>query len=256
MKEGLCKFCGITAKLVKSHIVPRSFYKRDDSGLPHMLIQLDKVGRSKRSQCGLYDSNLNCIECEKYFSTLDTYAADVLFGKRNQRFVCRDEQGILMQSAGLPILLYSRIADPIKLTKFACSVLWRACASEMKEVSAVKLGEVADKIKFGLLNNDVSGFEVAIMKDVNPDWSGFVSIIGETKNFGGSIYRFDAGGFVFLVKETTVKVKRISILFSKYKGHQIYLCQNKSNSVFARKMAGIVKQNYTSYGDPWGKLRK
>jgi hypothetical protein len=75
-----CKYCGeIFPKLVKSHIIPRSFHKviRGDDKYSIELTIDESDENQKFWQSGIHDSKIVCAECEKLFCEFDTHGYKV-----------------------------------------------------------------------------------------------------------------------------------------------------------------------------------
>ncbi|AZO65435.1 MULTISPECIES: hypothetical protein [unclassified Mesorhizobium] len=260
MTATICKFCGAESKLVKSHIVPRSFYFLDNE-MPHMSMPLDRVVRAKRSRTGIWDDRILCDECENKFGVWDDYAYRYLIGNFKKLFVCRDDYGILLVEKAFPVSVYSDTADRRKLRDFAISVLWRAHVSAREEMSGIDLGDHAEaykRILTGQIDGTEKAYPLGIVKESNPDWRGIVSIIGRWDIGEAEIHRFSAGGYTFLVAASDISfVPDLNLLFQPYKGDkQMMLCKPESSSRFAQQMSAIAKANRDAHGDPWKGLRK
>ncbi len=255
MALGVCRFCQLESKLAKSHIVPRSFYSLDHE-LPHMLLRLgDDVERPKRSNTGLWDDNILCDDCEAIFAGIDGYAFEHLIGRSRKFFVCRDGNGNLALDGALPLVIYTH-ASPINLKTFAISVLWRACVSERPEMEGVKSEREGGYLE-SLKSENFEGFELAMCRDTNFAWHGFVCVVGDWEIDGVHFDRFSAGGYMFLIRSAgDKKSDSLESLFYKYQGYQTALCRSELESAFAIQMAGAARKIRSAFGDPWRGLRK
>src|SRR5689334_10663585 len=113
--EGGCRLCGKSAALVRSHIIPRSFFDIDSDGTTLFSNGPGKLPR--RAPVGVYD-RIICSDCEDSFSLYDDYAFRTL--KRDLPSYERVyHQG---QFAGL----VARNPDFRLLKMFVISLLWRA----------------------------------------------------------------------------------------------------------------------------------
>jgi hypothetical protein len=74
-----CKLCGAKGvTLVKSHIIPKSFFKQFRGSEPHSIVASADDGKIERKQAGFWDPNILCDQCEKKFSDLDSYGWKIL----------------------------------------------------------------------------------------------------------------------------------------------------------------------------------
>jgi len=133
-----CKYCGRVKTLVKSHIIPRSFYeiksfkqKAPDKSLP-LPSDSENEKPMKRSS-GIYDEELFCKDCEDKFMIYDDYAFKILHEQGSQRKALRDDKG---QELGA----YYETYEYNKLKLFFMSVLLRAGLSGVFFFKHVKVG--------------------------------------------------------------------------------------------------------------------
>lgn len=75
---GVCKICHKHSYLVKSHILPKAFYK-DIAEENRLTIWGEDIGKQRKSAKGEYDFFL-CSNCEKKFDITDHYGIRVLRG--------------------------------------------------------------------------------------------------------------------------------------------------------------------------------
>lgn len=139
-----CKFCGTDKPLVKSHIIPRSFYeirafKQKAPKKALSLLSDAEAFRPKRRSIGIYDPQLFCKDCEDKFMTYDDYACKLLIERREQRKVLKDQDEVLGE--------FYDSYDYNKTKLFFMSVLLRAGLSEDPFFEHVKLGPYADTLK-------------------------------------------------------------------------------------------------------------
>lgn len=139
MKEGVCKLCGQQKQLVKSHSIPRRFFKEIKGGAQHAVFYDGSVTAKREAtylQAGVYDDDLLCEDCEAKFSEWDRSGGDILESP------CLDH----------PLPKYDNRAYRVdcatdKLRRFILSVIWRASLSRNPFYSYVNLGPYEDKIK-------------------------------------------------------------------------------------------------------------
>lgn len=127
-----CKLCGQNAKLIKAHIIPKSLYKdlRDSDGGVSKLITNTVGVHSKRIPVGLYDPQIVCEDCERFFSPWDDYAK--WFFEKNVPNPVIDKGRIVAYDYG--------ITDYKNLKLFFISLLWRAHASSQPFFGRIDLG--------------------------------------------------------------------------------------------------------------------
>ncbi len=135
-----CKFCNLNKSLVKSHIIPESFYR--DIQLPNKPFKIysAKEGvHTKRSQIGLYDPNILCSGCEGKFHLYDDYGTKVLLQSLLKIEYVKDNNEIIGYQ------IYD--IDYKKFKLFIMSMLWRADISSKEELKAVHLGPYSKKLE-------------------------------------------------------------------------------------------------------------
>ena len=129
-----CKLCLQERRLVKAHIIPRSFYKPMLAGdhPPELTSNAPRFHR-RRVRIGLYDKSIVCFECEERFKQWDNYAARLLLSKATEPKVILDENGE-------PSAYRLENVDYENLKLFFMSLLWRVAVSSHYFFSQVKLG--------------------------------------------------------------------------------------------------------------------
>src|ERR1700761_4705503 len=81
MSETRCNLCGKYALLVKSHVIPKSFFEIDGCDIPRLYTNVPGQ-HTKKAPAGVYD-RIVCDACERSFDEYDSYAAHVLLQKLN-----------------------------------------------------------------------------------------------------------------------------------------------------------------------------
>lgn len=139
--SGVCKLCLKHAKLVDSHIIPRSFYE-EYRAKPLKAISSSST-RARTIQIGIYGQFL-CGSCEAKFNELDTKAFDFIKNKANATCVAENVEGREL------LVVENAITQKELIHKFALSVLWRAANSNREEYHPIELGIYNEKIRIAL----------------------------------------------------------------------------------------------------------
>lgn len=127
MSPSICRLCGSTAKLVDSHVLPKSFFPLGDNP---KILNVKGEEPPKRSPKGVYDQ-IVCESCERKFSAPDDYAFEVL--------------GALKPGAEPQILTLD--VDYVLLKRFVISLLWRAGISSQIFYENVTLGPFESRLR-------------------------------------------------------------------------------------------------------------
>lgn len=128
-----CKRCGEERKLVKAHIVPRSFYMDLRAGDEYLnVVPANPTERIAISRIGDYDQSILCHECDQFLGVFDDYGKSVLLDGENEQTEISNA-GVV---AGWEISKF----NASKLEKFVLSVLWRASITNRPFFQRVSLG--------------------------------------------------------------------------------------------------------------------
>ena len=191
----MCKLCRQNKQLIEAHIIPRSLYKplQDGSGSPR--IGSNKPGfYPKRSPIGVYDKQLICGDCEKFFSPWDDYAQELLL----RRLV----ESNYITSDGEKLAYQVKDVNYRKLKLFFVSLLWRAAASKQEFFTRIQVGPFEEKLKQMILNGDPGDpetFAVCLAKFDDP--LGTIMLDPHCERWFGINYcRFYLAGYVTYIK--------------------------------------------------------
>ncbi len=235
----VCKLCGKEEKLVKSHIIPKSFFMDLKGKGPknHFKIHSNVKGeRPKRSQTGTYDK-LVCEDCEKIFSPWDDYAKKFLLQELSENTFIK-EGGKLF---GYQLKDFSY--HNLKL--FFISVLWRASVSTRKEFSDVNVGPFKSQLE-EMINNSDSGdpnaFSVILSKFDEP--LGKIILYPHKRKFAGINYiLFYIAGFTACVKVDSRSAKDpFDYFILKPEQQLIIIARNLSDSPELKLMKKIARK--------------
>jgi hypothetical protein len=143
----ICKLCGLDKKLIRAHVIPRSFYRIDPAEKTPTRLVTNVAGRyAQKTPIGVYDDTIVCEDCEHRFTKWDEYG-DELFLKSWDKFapiIHRNEE------VGYGLNAY----DYSKLKMFFLSVLWRASVSSHPMFSNIELGAREVILKQAIWNSD------------------------------------------------------------------------------------------------------
>lgn len=210
-----CKFCGECKSLIKSHIIPRSFYKelRGDFSKPYSIyLEIsEKEKIEKYYQAGIYDAEIVCEECEKLFCPFDQHGQEVLKNALDRKDIQHDE-------TGFPVAYKIDNADYTKLKLFALSMLWRANASSHRFFSHVDLGNheaVLRSYIFKGIAPPAERYSVAFTQYSDEDFSEILIPPWRHRLDSINIYRFYLPSLTLLIsvdkRPTSLNFQRIAI---------------------------------------------
>lgn len=141
----LCKLCSKEKKLIKSHIIPESFYR--DAYIKHEGIMVRKDDHSKRLPVGIYDKEIVCAKCEKTFQKLDEYGYEFF-----NKILPTSGKIIKKNNENIAILFNNIKYKELKL--FIMSVLWRASVCGDDFFDQVSLGSFENALKEKIMSFD------------------------------------------------------------------------------------------------------
>lgn len=190
-----CRLCGEDKKLVRAHVIPKSFHRIDPTDPKPLRLVTNVPGRySQNIPIGVYDAELVCLDCERLFSPWDDYA-DEIFLKRWSEFVPIREAGIV---AGYQ---FPTPYDYAKLKLFFLSVLWRAAVSGHAVYRKVDLGPREPVLRSAVRNADPGdeNFFGVVLQAFDDTNVGFLDPHPE-RFFGARYYRFYFAHVIAFIK--------------------------------------------------------
>lgn len=132
---GVCRLCGASKTLRKSHIIPEFIYQpMYDERHRFFVLDRDKAWRAKRLQKGLAERML-CHGCEQLLSGFERYAAEVMSGSSCAKLRQSHDH---VWISGL---------DYCQFKLFLLSILWRASVTNHEFFKLVSLGPHEGKLK-------------------------------------------------------------------------------------------------------------
>lgn len=146
MALGTCRFCGETAEIRQSHIIPEFVFRPlyDSKG---RALSLPADGRTNYLQKG-FRAPLLCDHCEKFF---------------NEKFEKRFKR-LYVDTDRLPRVAFRKkyklaVADYSKLKLFLLSVLWRAGVCDEYPFESIHLGSHEETLRRMLATEDAGEAE-------------------------------------------------------------------------------------------------
>jgi hypothetical protein len=196
--EGVCKLCGRSSRLVKSHIIPRAFFEIGDD--PRAKLVSNVEGQFPRKAPSGVWARIVCDSCERSFGEYDDYAATVLLNnldKYKPEFV-----------RGQPAAIVIPDIDYRRLKLFVVAVLWRAAVSSHDFYVRVKIGPFERRAREMLQTGDPGeASEFATWWSVfNMSWSPGIMDPFRERWSGINAYRFYLGRVLAYVKVDIQKV--------------------------------------------------
>ena len=189
-----CKGCGENKKLIKAHIIPKSFYMDLRGDANHLnVVPSDKDVRESRSNIGDYDQNILCKECDSIIESYDDYGKKVLLDD-NPNLVPYYRNGELL---GWELSEF----NSTRLKLFFLSILWRASISSRHFFRRITLGEYEDVLKELIWSGGDDGnrtFGVILAKFLPANIAGVEKSILDPDNLQieeRNYYRLYLGGY-------------------------------------------------------------
>ncbi len=191
-----CKLTGFHGKAIKSHVVPRAFYKLPEQNAGPLKLETNAPGvYPKKMPIGIYDQSIVTREGEDIFGPWDNYASRTLLQHFDKFEPIRDEGEVLAWR--LPDVNYRHM----KL--FALSVLWRADASSHPVFAKVNLGPHEPALRKILLSGDAGNEELysVCIARWDDESLGHFSMDPIRKRFEGiNYYKVYCGRYVLDIK--------------------------------------------------------
>lgn len=189
-----CKCCGEDKKLIKAHIIPKSFYRNaiGDSDKPLTIVTDTKGIRPKRSQEGEYDKEILCHGCEQLFQECDNYAQELFLKTKFEETIIHPD----LSAYELTTYNYNL------LKRFCLSVTYRAHLSNRGMFKHISLGKYAPLLKDLLHRKDSIGFNTfpCVIYHHSGDYSLVMPDPCMTRMEGVNWGDFYLGSFGFLIK--------------------------------------------------------
>jgi len=191
-----CKFCSNDKRLIKAHIIPEGFFRRQRQGKESLELVTNKAGEyDKKAPIGVYDKTIVCNDCENIWREWDDYAQKLLAEEPlNGQARYRDGQKIAYMVKDF---------DYKKLKLFFISMIWRASVSSHQFFSRISLGPFEKIAKDFITNNnpgDSEDFSVTLSKFCHPLGKQSTMDPYQYKNSDVNYYRFYLAGYIADIK--------------------------------------------------------
>lgn len=157
-----CKYCGQDTKLIKAHIIPRSFYPESHKNGSAISVPSGKGSHIKRIPIGFYDANILCAPCDQKLGRIEEKAfAQMVNG---QRVSIVEGHAVEYQNAD---------NDVVRL--FACALVWKSSISGHEAFERLECGPYEAKL-LEVLRGEKEHPEIdAFVGEFDTDWPPFLS---------------------------------------------------------------------------------
>jgi hypothetical protein len=235
-----CKFCGNDKRLIKAHIIPEGFFRRQRQGQELLELVTNKAGEySKKAPIGIYDKTIVCKECENIWREWDDYA---------QKLLAEEPLNGQARYHGCQKIAYMvKDFDYKKLKLFFISMIWRASVSSHPFFSRISLGSFERDAKDFVANSNPGSsedFSVTLSKFCLPLGKQSTMDPYQYKNLGVNYYRFYLAGYIADIKvdhkPTPMPLSQITISENK----PLYiLCRDFRKSKELNLMKQLITQS-------------
>ncbi len=158
---GYCNYCKLDKDLIKAHVLPRRFYIKDSSGVYQ---GIHKDGTYKNWQCGFYDKEILCGNCDNILGQYDNEAYKLLLNI--------DTKKQKIEWNGIKAYHYKKEEfNYEKIRKFFIALIWRASISKGGFNGVVDLGRYED-IALEILKGNIENenlFKVIVLTEDKPN---------------------------------------------------------------------------------------
>jgi len=191
-----CKLCGKEKRLIRAHIIPAGFFRRQRQGKGPLRLVTSRAGEyNRRAPIGVYDMTIVCKECENTWREWDDYA---------QKLLAEEPlNGQVKYHDGQKIAYIVNDFDYNQLKLFFISIIWRASVSSQSFFSRVSL-DLFEKIAKDFIANNKPGnnedFSVILSKFCHPLGKQCTMDPYRYKNSDVNYYRFYLAGYIADIK--------------------------------------------------------
>jgi hypothetical protein len=230
-----CKFCHQDRKLIRAHVIPRSFFEIDPTDLPRLASTKDGIF-PKRAPAGIYDQQLVCECCERLFSPFDDYANNLLIANRD----ATKSINVGKQSIAYVYEEY----EYRKLKLFFMSLLWRASQSSHNFFRNISLARHESRIRQAVIQSDAGNSEFySVLLTKFPRPNGILDP-HNTRFSGVNFCQFYLAEYVAYIKVDTRSLpESFQGLELKDRGSLVLLARDPAKSKDTEVMRSIALKN-------------
>ena len=184
-----CLICG-DPNTVRSHLFPKAFVRKIRNGAPNAVVLKYGAERPRFVTGGLFDDNLLCSTHEGVTGELDRYGV---------AFVRRVE---IARKGSTDSVLHVANPEPIKLCRFAQSIVWRSVASEIGMSQKDELGPRLEAVQKSIFDGEAINSPLLVMARAYVYEGGEADLIFSPKKRrldGLSVWSFQMPGCNFLL---------------------------------------------------------
>jgi len=195
----VCRLCAQKKKLIKAHIIPKSFLQLPTDVDKAAKILSTKQGYfPKRTLTGVYDQCILCKECDWQLGHFDEHAAKSLIQSKNVKNLKEED---------VKIRLYND-ADAGMIQKFILSLAWRASITSHEFFNRVRLGPYEEKVREVFLTDHADPLQLSVWIAEFDDQNYDNSFLNPhcSKFDGVTVWQFYANRFVFYMKADKQKI--------------------------------------------------
>ena len=240
----ICKFCGQEKKLIRAHIIPRKFYL-DYKSEKYVGVN-PQTGEFVLQQCGLYDKNILCEDCDSKILRI--------YEEEGYRVLLKEifNHSAIKETSRTMYHMQIGEFDYHALRRFFITILWRASVSDLEECKYIKLGPYEEKaleILKGQKEYD-NLFKILIYKSPEGEDFNKLVFIGKALFKKTPAYVINmAGYFVFVIvnyKNCDIKIKQ---LYSPYFLNENNLYVIESEYIHQQRLNDFLKRTH----DMWAR---
>jgi hypothetical protein len=214
--NGVCKLTGSSGRFVKCHIIPKSLTPREISG--GALLQTDGLSKPIRRFDSWYDPKLVIRKGEDLLANIDDQALKELTKHKLiwRSWEHQDELELEPVKDGGAMIGVRKLTgiDHSVLAKFAISILWRAGASEMKDMQQFrvppKLLDAARAVILGQSDFEPSAFPIRVFQYVTKGELYNVAPMNHALTYPSGkkepFFRITANGVFFHIVDSTIQL--------------------------------------------------
>lgn len=217
----VCKFCSKDKRTINCHIIPHALYKPllKSGEIPKIYTNTEGV-YPKKSPIGVYDEEIVCADCEKYFNDCDAYAADFFLHESHEEHVIKSRDGIAA------IIVEDFDYSLLKL--FGVSLLWRASASTHPFFKRVQIGPHDEIIKRMIRDQSPGGeddYSIILSRFNMRDKASIIQDPFRTKYDGLNFYRFYFNSYCMEIKVDKRPIKGLFRSFMISPNSPLTICE-------------------------------